>query len=131
MPMLWLGYCGMPRRVLDYPASLGGWHAISSAGHLLSVLAILSFFIMIYDSIRQGKPSIRNNFGAGRLNTRLTFYLFEANRLSFIQNKSFYSVRFNRIYNNINNSTKRDFHLYLTSLDSTLFPYSNTKLSEH
>ena len=24
MPMLWLGYCGMPRRVLDYPASLGG-----------------------------------------------------------------------------------------------------------
>jgi cytochrome c oxidase subunit 1 len=88
MPMLWLGYCGMPRRVLDYPASLGGWHAISSAGHLLSVAAILAFFIMIYDSIRQGKPSIRNNFGAGRLNTRLSFYFFEINRLSFIQKKA-------------------------------------------
>jgi heme/copper-type cytochrome/quinol oxidase subunit 1 len=25
MPMLWLGYCGMPRRVLDYPASLCVW----------------------------------------------------------------------------------------------------------
>jgi cytochrome c oxidase subunit 1 len=87
MPMLWLGYCGMPRRVLDYPASLGGWHAISSAGHLLSVAAILAFFIMIYDSIRQGKPSIRNNFGAGRLNNRLSFYFFEINRLSFIQRK--------------------------------------------
>jgi len=24
IPMLWLGYCGMPRRVLDYPSSLGG-----------------------------------------------------------------------------------------------------------
>jgi heme/copper-type cytochrome/quinol oxidase subunit 1 len=24
IPMFWLGYCGMPRRVLDYPASLGG-----------------------------------------------------------------------------------------------------------
>jgi len=23
-PMMWLGYSGMPRRVLDYPASLGG-----------------------------------------------------------------------------------------------------------
>ena len=123
MPMLWLGYCGMPRRVLDYPASLGGWHAISSAGHLLSVLAILAFFIMIYDSIRQGKPAIRNNFGAGRLNTRLSFYLFEANRLSFIQNKSFYTVRFNRTYNNIN-YPKKDFLLYLTSIDSTLFSYS-------
>jgi heme/copper-type cytochrome/quinol oxidase subunit 1 len=129
MPMLWLGYCGMPRRVLDYPASLGGWHAISSAGHLLSVLAILSFFIMIYDSIRQGKPAIRNNFGAGRLNTRLSFYLFEANRLSFIQNKSFYTVRFNRLHNNIS-YPKRDFLLYLTSLDSTLFSYSFFNPSE-
>jgi hypothetical protein len=78
---------------------------------------------MIYDSIRQGKPAIRNNFGAGRLNTRVSFYLFEANRLSFIQNKSFYTVRFNRTYNNIN-YPKKDFLLYLTSIDTTLFSYS-------
>merc|ERR1711976_552107 len=91
---------------------------MGSAGHLLSVLAILAFFIMIYDSIRQGKPAIRNNFGAGRLNTRLSFYLFEANRLSFIQNKSFYTVRFNRSYNNIS-YPKKDFLLYLTSTTTT------------
>jgi len=24
IPMMWLGYGGMPRRVLDYPAALGG-----------------------------------------------------------------------------------------------------------
>jgi heme/copper-type cytochrome/quinol oxidase subunit 1 len=53
--MLWLGYCGQPRRVLDYPSSLGGWHGIASAGHLLSVAALLSFFIMMYDSIRQNR----------------------------------------------------------------------------
>ena len=52
------------------------------------------------------------------------FYLFEANRLSFIQNKSFHTVRFNRIFNNVNDFSKRDFHLYLTSIDSTLFSYS-------
>ena len=121
MPMLWLGYCGMPRRVLDYPASLGGWHAISSAGHLLSVAAILAFFIMIYDSIRQGKPSIRNNFGAGRLNTRLSFYLFEINRLSFIQKKSFYSHRLS--ITNKNHTTNRTL-LYLNTLETTLFSYN-------
>jgi heme/copper-type cytochrome/quinol oxidase subunit 1 len=120
MPMLWLGYCGMPRRVLDYPASLGGWHAISSAGHLLSVAAILAFFIMIYDSIRQGKPSIRNNFGAGRLNTRLSFYFFEINRLSFIQKKSFYNSRF---YLSKKNSLELNTLLYITTIDTTLFSY--------
>ena len=119
-PMIWLGYCGMPRRVLDYPASLGGWHAISSAGHLLSVTAILFFFIMIYDSIRQGKPAIRNNFGAGRLNTRLNFYLFEINRLSFIQKKSFYSKR---SYNYNSSKSQKDFLLYINTLETTLFSY--------
>lgn len=120
VPMIWLGYCGMPRRVLDYPASLGGWHAISSAGHLLSVTAILFFFIMIYDSIRQAKPAVRNTFGAGRLNTRLGFYFFEVNRLEFIQNKAFYSKRF---YAYKSNLTNKDFLLYLTTLDTTLFSY--------
>ena len=119
-PMIWLGYCGMPRRVLDYPASLGGWHAISSAGHLLSVTAICFFFIMIYDSIRQAKPAIRNNFGAGRFNTRLNFYLFEINRLSFIQKKSFYSKR-NYSYGSA--KSQKDFLLYLNTLDTTLFSY--------
>jgi hypothetical protein len=54
---------------------------------------MLSFFIMIYDSIRQSKPTIRSNFGVGRFNTRLNFYLFEVNRLDFIQKKHFYSHR--------------------------------------
>ena len=35
---------------------------------------MLFFFIMIYDSIRQAKPAIRNTFGAGRFNTRLSLH---------------------------------------------------------
>jgi len=120
MPMLWLGYCGMPRRVLDYPASLGGWHAISSAGHLLSVAAILSFFVMIYDSIRQSKPVIRSNFGAGRLNTRVSFYFFEINRLSFIQRKSFHNSRL-YVGSATDNMNKK--LIYITTLDTTLLSY--------
>jgi heme/copper-type cytochrome/quinol oxidase subunit 1 len=122
--MLWLGYCGQPRRVLDYPSSLGGWHSISSAGHLLSVAALLSFFFMMYDSIRQAKPAIRNNFGVGRFNTRLNFYLFEINRLSFIQRKSFHNHRFV----STSSTRKSNFKgLTLSSLDSTLFSYQFTR----
>ena len=79
--------------------------------------------MMMYDSIRQAKPSIRNNFGVGRFNTRLNFYLFEIHRLSFIQRKSFHNHRFNSINNNKVNLNL----LTLTSLDSTLFSYQFTR----
>jgi len=124
IPMLWLGYCGMPRRVLDYPSSLGGWHSIASAGHLLSVAALLSFFIMMYDSIRQAKPAVRNNFGVGRFNTRLNFYLFEISRLSFIQRKSFHNHRFTRNTSSVRTNLNL---LNVVALESTLFSYQFTK----
>ena len=123
VPMFWLGYCGQPRRVLDYPSSLGGWHGIASAGHLLSVAAILSFFVMIYDSVRQAKPAIRNTFGAGRFNTRLNFYLFEVNRLAFLQRKSLYLHRFS--YKSPQNPTPNQLHL--VDMDTTLFSYTFLK----
>jgi heme/copper-type cytochrome/quinol oxidase subunit 1 len=116
--MMYLGYCGQPRRVLDYPHSLGGWHAIVSAGHLLSVAALVSFFFMIYDSIRQAKPTIRNNFGVGRFNTRLNFYFYEIGRLNFLQKKNMYSLRVSRDFDK-NQMSKLD----LESLDTTLFSY--------
>lgn len=75
---------------------------------------------MIYDSIRQAKPTIRNTFGAGRVNTRLSFYFFEINRLSFIQKKNLHHFRlFTSSHNTKNNADT----LNLESLDTTLFSY--------
>lgn len=79
---------------------------------------------MMYDSIRQAKPAIRNNFGVGRFNTRLNFYFYEINRLSFIQRKSFHNHRYNRV---AASSPRELNHLNLDSLDSTLFSYQFTK----
>lgn len=93
IPMFWLGYAGMPRRVLDYPASMGGWHAIVSAGHLLSVAGMMAFFVMIFDSIRHGRAATRSSFGVPRFNTRLNFYIYEGARAWFIQRKGWYSAR--------------------------------------
>jgi heme/copper-type cytochrome/quinol oxidase subunit 1 len=123
IPMLWLGYCGQPRRCLDYPSSLGGWHSISSAGHLITVAGVLAFFIMIYDSVRQAKPTIRNTFGVTRFNTRLNFYLFEISRLSFIQRKNFHNFRIKTPYqHNFKKSS-----LFISDLDTTLFSYQFVK----
>jgi hypothetical protein len=77
--------------------------------------------MMMYDSIRQGKPAIRNSFGVGRFNTRLSFYLFELNRVSFVQRKSLYMHR--HVANS--NYASSDLRLLeLDSLDLTLFSYT-------
>jgi len=75
---------------------------------------------MIFDSVRQGKPTVRNTFGVGRFNTRLNFYLFEINRLSFIQRKGFYSHRF--VKNVGANKSELD-RIDLANTDTTLFSY--------
>jgi hypothetical protein len=75
---------------------------------------------MIYDSIRQAKPAIRNTFGAGRFNTRLSFYFYEINRLSFIQRKSLYNYRVNKL---LTKDLKRVDLVSIESMDTTLFSY--------
>jgi hypothetical protein len=78
---------------------------------------------MIYDSVRQAKPTIRNTFGVTRFNTRLNFYLFEISRLSFIQQKNFYNLRTKTPYQGNLNKT----NLTLVDLDTTLFSYQFIK----
>jgi hypothetical protein len=73
----------------------------------------------IYDSIRQAKPAIRSNFGVSRFNTRLNFYFFEINRLSFLQQKSLYLHRFNTKNANSNSFNSLEIH----NLESSLFSY--------
>ncbi len=122
IPMFWLGYAGMPRRVLDYPASMGGWHSVISAGHLLSVAGLMAFFIMIFDSLRQGKAVIRNTFGISRYNTRLNFYLYEISRLVYLQQKGLTFFRFVKPSSvKLNNLNYLNFEPFETTLISYTF----------
>jgi hypothetical protein len=80
---------------------------------------------MTYDSVRQAKPTIRNNFGVGRFNTRLNFYFFEINRLSYLQRKSFNNYRFKK-KSNLSNIKLEYFKLY--NIETTLFSYQFFKI---
>ena len=48
-PMHFLGLAGMPRRIPDYPDALHGFNHIASLGSFISLLAIVFFFIVVYD----------------------------------------------------------------------------------
>lgn len=122
IPMFWLGYAGMPRRVLDYPSSFGGWHSVISGGHMLSVAGLIAFFIMIFDSLRQAKAATRNTFGIGRYNTRLNFYIYEIAKLNNVQEKAWTLFKFLNVHSfKLNNFNFFNFEKYETILFSYTF----------
>jgi len=80
IPMIWLGYLGMPRRVLDYPSAMGGWHSLISSAHVITIAGILAFVLMLFESLRKKRSYVIKTFGVGRYNTRLNFYFYQINR---------------------------------------------------
>jgi len=54
--MHFLGLAGMPRRISDYHESFAGFNAIASFGSLISVVALILFFYIVYDMFVNGKP---------------------------------------------------------------------------
>ena len=45
-PMHFLGFCGMPRRIPDYPDYFFKWNMVFSFGSMLSGVATIYFFLM-------------------------------------------------------------------------------------
>ena len=50
-PIHFLGLAGMPRRIPDYPDAYAGWNAFASYGSILSAIASLFFFYVVYDGL--------------------------------------------------------------------------------
>lgn len=71
----------MPRRIMDYPATFGGWHSLVSSGHLLTVLSFIFFLCMLIDSFMESRAPVAKNRGVSRLNTRLAFLTYEIRKL--------------------------------------------------
>jgi heme/copper-type cytochrome/quinol oxidase subunit 1 len=54
-PMHFLGLSGMPRRYSDYPDTFAGWNSLASYGSIISALALIYFFFILYKMLNLNK----------------------------------------------------------------------------
>jgi hypothetical protein len=89
---------------------------------MLSVAGLMAFFIMIFDSLRQGRAVTRNTFGISRYNTLLNFYLYETSRLIYVQQKGLTLFRFTKPSSiKLNNANYLNFEPFETTLITYTF----------
>ena len=77
VPMFWLGFSGMPRRIHDYPAVFMGWHSMASTGHMITLTGIIFFFLMLLDSHLEKRVVVYSTLGLPRWHKRIQYYLFK------------------------------------------------------
>jgi cytochrome c oxidase subunit I len=69
LPMFWLGYDGMARRIPDYPAHTG-WqtvNTIETVGAFVAALSVLVFVVNVVLSLRRGLPAGPDPWGGQTL----------------------------------------------------------------
>lgn len=77
LPIFWIGYAGLPRRVHDYPIVFIGWHGMSTTGHMITMLSLVFFFLVFLDSHIEQKVCIHNTLGIPRWYKRSAYFQFK------------------------------------------------------
>ena len=88
LPMFWLGFSGLPRRVHDYPVMFTGWQNMATIGHFITLTGIFFFFLMLFDSHYENKLNVPSTLGIPRWYKRIQYYLFKISYLNQMEKKS-------------------------------------------
>ena len=83
LPQFYLGFSGMPRRIHDYPVVYMGWHSMSTAGHLVTMIGVIFFFLCLLDSHIEKRLSTPISLGLPRWNKRISYYIFKIRYLQY------------------------------------------------
>ena len=111
IPMFWIGYSGMPRRIHDYPAFMMGWHGMASVGHLTTLIGVLFFFLMLLDSHIERRVAVHSILGVPRWHKRVLYYIFKIRYLQYV-NKKIYRLPNSKVRILLSNSYFNEYEKY-------------------
>jgi len=77
LPMFWLGFSGLPRRIHDYPAIFVGWQSMATVGHFITLTGIIFFFFMLFDTVVERRHVVSTTLGLPRWYKRAAYYIFK------------------------------------------------------
>nr|YP_010183552.1 cytochrome c oxidase subunit 1 [Paramecium gigas]QVG61501.1 cytochrome c oxidase subunit 1 [Paramecium gigas] len=87
LPMFFLGFSGLPRRIHDFPSVFLGWQGLATCGHFLTMIGVFFFFFGIFDSNAEKTYPILSHFGIPKWSKRINYYVFK--------------IRYNLYYNEL------------------------------
>lgn len=111
IPMFWLGYSGMPRRIHDYPAFMMGWHGMASVGHLTTLIGVMFFFFMLFDSHLERRIAVHSILGIPRWHKRILYYVFKIRYLQYV-NKRLFRIPNSKVRILLSNPFFNEFEVY-------------------
>lgn len=57
IPMFWIAFSGLPRRLHDFPLMYIGWQSVSTAGHFVTMIGVFAFYTTLFESTFDKKLS--------------------------------------------------------------------------
>jgi len=86
LPLFWVSFSGLPRRLHDYPAVYMGWQSMATVGHFLTMVGVFSFYIALFEAHLEKKLGVMFHTIIARFNKRALYYLYKIVFYQYLQN---------------------------------------------
>jgi heme/copper-type cytochrome/quinol oxidase subunit 1 len=81
IPLFWVSFSGLPRRLHDFPAVFTGWQSMATVGHFITMLGVCCFYFMLFDAHRHGKTATTQTLSIPRFNKRVLYYVYKVTQI--------------------------------------------------
>ena len=99
IPMFWVAFSGLPRRVHDFPLMYLGWQSMSTVGHFTTMIGVLCFYTSLMESSFEKKITSYIYNLIPRMYTNSSYLLYKnLNSIININNKTLINKKKTRNY---------------------------------